>query len=510
MDFLKIEEEDDASIDQGYIDHYFNDCIPDVNCNNLSTSREENYTIMSEGCIRKIQEDDIQKLSETLCISPSDSCTLLLHFNWNIDKVYEGWFTQEEEVRISTGLFQNPFEIDNNARKINCRICFEIFSLSETIAASCGHRFCIDCYRNYVSVSLSDNGLGCLNLRCPDPSCTASIGQDIVESLVSEDYALKYSHFLIRSYVESKKNVKWCPAPGCYFAVSLVANINKNSSVHCRCGHAFCWNCAEEAHRPVDCETFTKWISKNGAEYESKMWILANSMPCPKCKRPIEKDNGCMHMTCLPPCKFEFCWLCHESWLEHSVCRYYAADNRRGTYNKEEHRDEHEYYFKLWALNRISMIKAISELKMMPTEKMGVLYFFVEAWEQIVECRRILAWTYAYGYYLAEEEKVKKELFEYLQSEAEANLEELHKCAKIDLQAYLNSGNMRTFAEFQCKLSGLTLVTRNYFDNFVHALENGLKEVDSRKAMVNKRDGENIDPYGGGITSQDYMDEDGR
>lgn len=40
------------------------------------------------------------------------------------------------------------------------------------------------------------------------------------------------------------------------------------------------------------------WISKNSAESENVTWIMANTKPCPKCHRPIEKNQGCMHMTC--------------------------------------------------------------------------------------------------------------------------------------------------------------------------------------------------------------------
>ncbi len=105
---------------------------------------------------------------------------------------------------------------------------------------------------------------------------------------------------------------------GCENAVECL--VDRGSSdpldVVCSCGAAFCFNCKEEAHRPVLCETVRKWITKNSAESENLNWILANTKPCPKCHRPIEKNQGCMHMTC-SQCSFEFCWLCQSDWKEH-------------------------------------------------------------------------------------------------------------------------------------------------------------------------------------------------
>lgn len=73
----------------------------------------------------------------------------------------------------------------------------------------------------------------------------------------------------------------------------------------------------EDAHHPVDCDTVAKWMLKNRMESENVSWVLANSKPCPKCKVPIEKNGGCMHMTCRPPCGYEFCWLWLGSWSQH-------------------------------------------------------------------------------------------------------------------------------------------------------------------------------------------------
>ena len=43
---------------------------------------------------------------------------------------------------------------------------------------------------------------------------------------------------------------------------------------------------------------------------------MANTKICPGCRKPIEKNQGCNHMTCRG-CKHEFCWLCLGNWSEH-------------------------------------------------------------------------------------------------------------------------------------------------------------------------------------------------
>lgn len=41
---------------------------------------------------------------------------------------------------------------------------------------------------------------------------------------------------------------------------------------------SWCYDqCAEEAHRPVDCETVAKWVLKNSAESENMNWYSTSS-----------------------------------------------------------------------------------------------------------------------------------------------------------------------------------------------------------------------------------------
>ncbi|XP_073030980.1 probable E3 ubiquitin-protein ligase ARI8 isoform X2 [Primulina eburnea] len=478
--------------------------------------RSQNYTILNEDEIRKHQEESIGKVSMVLSISRGAAGILLRHYNWSVSKVNDEWFSDEEKVRKAVGLLENGIPLPN-AKELTCGICFENYPRDWMNAAGCGHPFCFTCWQGYISTSIND-GPGCLMLRCPDPSCGAAVGQDMVNKIALNDDKVKHSRYFLRSFVEDNRKMKWCPAPGCDFAVDFIVG-GGSYDVTCRCSHNFCWNCVEEAHRPVDCGTVAKWILKNSAESENMNWILANSKPCPKCKRPIEKNQGCMHITCTPPCKFEFCWLCLGAWSEHGertggfyACNRYEAAKQEGVYDEAEKRKEmaknslerYTHYYERWATNQSSRQRALENLHQMQTvhlEKLSdkqcqpesQLKFIIEAWQQIVECRRVLKWTYAYGYYLPWDELAKKQFFEYLQGEAESGLERLHQCAEKEFQGFLNSeAPSKDFDEFRTKLAGLTSVTKNYFENLVRALENGLSDVDSHAASSGAGSSKNL------------------
>lgn len=495
------EEDDDDAADYDFIAN------SDDGDDALVSRSQKNYTILKEEDIKQRQEEDITKISTVLSIPREAACILLRRYNWSVNNVHEEWFAEEENVRRAVGILEKPFVKSPNFKEVSCGICFENYSVDNLRSAACSHLFCDTCWKAYISTSIN-GGPGCLALRCPDPACGAAIGQDMIDKLASHEDKEKYRRYLLRSYVEDSRKIKWCPAPGCESAVEFVVG-SGSYDVTCSCSYSFCWNCAEEAHRPVDCETVAKWVLKNSAESENMNWILANSKPCPKCKRPIEKNQGCMHMTCTPPCKFEFCWLCLGAWSDHGertggfyACNRYEAAKQEGVYDESERRREmaknslerYTHYYERWASNQSSRQKALADLYQMQSvhlEKLSEvqsqpesqLKFIIEAWQQIVECRRVLKWTYSYGYYLPEHEQTKKQFFEYLQGEAEAGLERLHQCAEKELMNYLNSeGPSKDFNDFRTKLAGLTSVTRNYFENLVRALENGLSDVDSQAA----------------------------
>lgn len=119
------------------------------------------------------------------------------------------------------------------------------------------------------------------------------------------------------AYADSSKSMRWCPAPGCFYGSEVETVFAK--CVECPCGWMYCFKCGVEDHRPCDCDAVNEWLKRDESGGANAKWLLAYTKDCPKCRKPIEKNQGCNYMRCQHPgCQQEFCWLCLGDWKTHS------------------------------------------------------------------------------------------------------------------------------------------------------------------------------------------------
>ena len=236
-------------------------------------------------------------------------------------------------------------------------------------------------------------------------------------------------------------------------------------------------------------------------------------------------------MRCRDPCGHQFCWLCLGNWDTHDAanggfynCNKYQAAKLEGKFTDEELRrrqakessDRYLHYYERWGAHELSRHKALKDLAALSSSSdsggqleaaaaaFGVqvtqLDFIKHAYRQVAECRRMLRWTYAFGFFV--QEPAKRDLFEMLQSDAEKSLERLHGCAEKDRTDMLappfpvcdDDGKLvphvadfaaDKYAQYRHKLLSLTMVTRDHFENLARAFRDGLAEVDTTAAAAN-------------------------
>merc|ERR1719210_3018755 len=71
------------------------------------------------------------------------------------------------------------------------------------------------------------------------------------------------------------------------------------------------------------------------------------------------------------------------------------------------------------------------------------LQFLYDALRQVRACRRVLKWSYVYGYYL-EDNGPEKNLFEHLQKHLEEKTDRLHEMLEKDFEQIFPSGEDAT------------------------------------------------------------------
>jgi hypothetical protein len=127
-------------------------------------------------------------------------------------------------------------------------------------------------------------------------ACKKMVSDALFEKYVKDQALLaKYRRWLLDSYVEGQRQIKWCPKAGCTLAVTYPGGGTK--SVQCRCSHSFCFSCLEDAHAPAPCDLVQKWLQREKSDDATQIWLSARTKQCPKCEVRIEKNKACNHMS---------------------------------------------------------------------------------------------------------------------------------------------------------------------------------------------------------------------
>ena len=283
-----------------------------------------------------------------------------------------------------------------------CLICTDTFletSPEWKVLKSCTHAFCQACLGEYIVDAAASKAQG-LALKCPHHECHAPLTQAEVSDLAPDRKT--YDRLVATScnnFVVSNEMIRYCPHLNCPCVVKLTlpkyakeaaldaletfqrvggvcakrGTLNASGQLtyegvpdprYFQCdappekAHRFCFSCGDlNTHWPLECNKLDLWKQEVGTHIQEvegeelgdedfnaiaqKLWMKANTRPCPKCDAPIEKNQGCNHMTCSnPACNYEFCWICRKDWRLHSTeTGGYFRCNRW-----QENPEEHEYY----------------------------------------------------------------------------------------------------------------------------------------------------------------------
>lgn len=451
------------------------------------------YEILDEYDISNRQAEAIKLLSEEFQLEYSQASVLLIQNQWNPHKVIEKILNSELELPTLSAQFSQP---SGSSLSNFCPSCYSSIQGEDMIGMDCGHYLCKVCYKNYLTESVNE-GLVSIYTKCPIPECSIIVSNNLFKNLLDSDLYKKYQKFILFSFVDNQNDVKWCPASGCT-NVAIYPKIQPRK-ILCSCGYSWCFSCGNESHRPLSCELYKEWNIRINKD-DTRLWILANTKECPKCKNAIQKNEGCMHMTC--KCGYEFCWICSADWHKHTGpdpynCNKFTKAKKNSNANNGEMDEKQasieiikfQHYFDRFINHKNSLQAAKSKILEAESEirefssfftEPRFFDFYLEAKELIYETKHALMNTYAYGYYIKSISKLI--YFEFIQGDLEANMIKLENLISKDIKSFVKEDDeglhlKKKFRSYKSKIIDLTKVVQGYFDQCLEQIEANFPEI---------------------------------
>eukprot|EP01125_Pyxidicula_operculata_P006185 TRINITY_DN2153_c0_g1_i9.p1 TRINITY_DN2153_c0_g1~~TRINITY_DN2153_c0_g1_i9.p1 ORF type:complete len:363 (-),score=100.34 TRINITY_DN2153_c0_g1_i9:2-1090(-) len=202
---------------------------------------EKPFKIIPKDEIETMVNDSIQKAVDLLSLDEEYAALVLQYFSWNLDKLSQEYWDNPDECVSKAGVLLNPVEFTETRSVVPCLVCLDDVQLKDSYTLPCGHRFyCFSCWSGYLSATCEMSGSAMVtNTTCMAPNCKIRIGRVGFKKLASPQVYERFNYFFIKSYIDTNKNLTYCPNPNCGNAVKFSGSGKPNDVVECTCGKRF-------------------------------------------------------------------------------------------------------------------------------------------------------------------------------------------------------------------------------------------------------------------------------
>lgn len=155
---------------------------------------EVDFKVFDPAQIQTQQDKQVDEVSKVLSQPPEATAILLRHMRWNKERLIDQYMEKTEEVLEAAGLGQDATTNPPKLQKIPgfcCDICCDDSPNMDTFAMKCGHRFCVDCYRQYLYTKIQNEGEAA-RIRCPGEGCTRIVDSKSLDLLVTDEIRDRY------------------------------------------------------------------------------------------------------------------------------------------------------------------------------------------------------------------------------------------------------------------------------------------------------------------------------
>lgn len=200
-----------------------------------------------------------------------------------------------------------------------CEICMENREIWQMfVNSTCSHSFCYDCTSKHIIAKIQDSAS---IVTCPGVNCSAMLDSGACRWMIPKDILIRWDESICKSLIQESEKV-YCPFKDCSaMLVNDSPQVIKETKCPV-CQRTFCARCHVPWHSEFTCNEFLKLNGKKKGGVDLLVEKLAKKKKwrkCPGCKMYVEKNEGCLHITCR--CSYQFCYTCGSKWSpQHHRC----------------------------------------------------------------------------------------------------------------------------------------------------------------------------------------------